>query len=139
MMKTYTGSCHCGEVRFECDLDLAAGTRKCNCTFCYKTRFWKAFARGNTFRLLQGEEFLSDYRGPDSLWPEGNVHHYFCSRCGVRPFSRGYLEEFGGWFHCVNVACFDNATDEELAAAPVQYEDGKHDNWNLAPAETRHL
>jgi hypothetical protein len=29
MKSTYTGSCHCGSVSFECDLDLADGTSKC--------------------------------------------------------------------------------------------------------------
>ena len=34
------GGCHCGALRFEVELDLSAGTAKCNCTYCAKSRFW---------------------------------------------------------------------------------------------------
>ena len=44
----YSGSCHCGAVRFECRLDPAEGTSRCNCSVCAKGRFWKAIARGLT-------------------------------------------------------------------------------------------
>lgn len=143
MKKTYHGSCHCGAVRFECTLDLTNDTRRCNCSFCRKTRMWKAFARAGEFRVLQGADALSDYQAEPSSWPPGDVHHYFCGRCGVRGFSKGYLEaeEFGGDFHAVNIACLDDASDEELALAhaSIRYEDGRGDRWEEAPAVVRHL
>jgi hypothetical protein len=141
MMKTYHGSCHCGAVRFSCDIDLSEGIRRCNCSFCRKTRTQKIYALGDGFRLLEGEAMLSDYRAKGSNWPEGKVHHYFCKACGIRGFSRGYLEmaPFNGWFHAVNAACLDDATDEELAAAPIIYENGRDDDWNNPPKVTAYL
>lgn len=141
MKRTYHGSCHCGAVHFECDVDLAEGTRRCNCSFCAKTRFWKVFAIGDAFRLTAGKGMLSDYRAPNSNWPEGHIHHYFCSRCGVRGFAKGYLElePFNGWFHAVNIATLDDVGDEELAAVPIGYENGREDDYDHPPAIFAHL
>ena len=44
----------------------------------------------------------------------------------------------GGDFTAVNVACLD-ADASELANAPVRVSDGRNDNWESPPAETRHL
>src|SRR5882724_10511891 len=133
MKKTYLGSCHCGAVRFEADLDLAAETSKCNCSICRKGRFWKEIARANEFRVIAGEDMLTDYSF------RGMITHFFCRRCGIKPFGRGHMEALGGTFYGVNLACLDDATDEELAEAPVVYQDGLHDNWQHPPAETRYL
>ena len=134
MQKTYHGSCHCGAVRFACEVDLAKGTSKCNCSACGKGRFWKAIVLAPSFRLLQGQDALADYQ-----FGSNTIHHRFCKHCGVKPFGHADIKEVGGKFYAVNVACLDDATAEELAAAPVQYEDGRHDHWDRAPAVTSHL
>jgi hypothetical protein len=133
MRKTYQGSCHCGAVRFAAELDLSGVTSRCNCSICTKSRFWKTVIPARDFHLLQGEDALSEYRfGGD------NIAHRFCHRCGVKTFGRGHLDEIGA-FVAVNVACLDDATPEELAAAPIKYEDGRNNNWESPPAVTRYL
>lgn len=140
MKKTYRGSCTCGAVRFECDLDLSAGTTRCNCSFCKKARFWMAFAKGDAFRLLSGAELLADFQRTPKSRAEPFLHLHFCARCGVRPFSAAAASpELGEAFHAVNLACLDDATDEELAAAPIHYADGRHDDWNATPAVHAYL
>lgn len=138
MKKTYRGSCRCGAVRFETTIDLSKRTSKCNCSICAKTRYWKTIVSDEAFRLLQEAGALTDYQ------TDGNsIHHRFCSRCGVKPFGRGYADELnadiGGDFYAVNVMCLDDVTPKELAEAPVSYEDGRHDDRESSPDETQHL
>lgn len=132
MTRTYAGACHCSAVRFEADIDLSAGTFKCNCEMCTKTRMWGAIVKPEAFRLLGGASDLNDYQ-PDEL------HHVFCRHCGVRPFSWGDSPKTGGKFYAVRLACLDNVEVNELVDAPVTYYDGRNDNYESGPAETRHL
>ena len=134
MLKTYRGSCHCGAVKYEVELDLAAGTGRCNCSICAKRRSWGAVVKPEAFKLLSGEESLSDYQ-----FGSKQAHHKFCRRCGIASFGHGYIEEIGGAYYSVNIACLDDVDPTELASAPVQYMNGRDNDWFSPPAETRHL
>ncbi len=149
MLKTRHGSCHCGAVKFACEIDLApegqrspqlragqwyGSTLRCNCSFCGKSRMWKNHVPAEQFRLLQGAESLTHYRFGD-----GGIDHTFCKVCGMYPFVSANEPIMGGEFFCVNVACLDDVSPEELAAAPIRYEDGAHDDWGNPPKFTSYM
>jgi hypothetical protein len=88
----------------------------------------------DAFRLLSGEEQLSDYQ-----FASRQGHNLFCKSCGLRSFSRGDVPEIGGAFVSINVACLDDVSDEELVALPIRYFNGRDYDWAHEPKETRYL
>lgn len=132
MLQTYQGSCHCGAVRFEADLDLAQSSYRCNCSICRRTRFWPAVARQDQFRLLAGEDQLTKY-----TFGSGKNHHFFCRHCGVRAFGVGNDTPIGPMVG-VNLGCLQGLTEDELSRIPVTYVDGMNDRMER-PAFFTHL
>jgi hypothetical protein len=133
MRKTYQGSCHCGTVKFEADLDLSQPTFRCNCSICRRTRFWVAVARPEEFRLLAGEGEMTEY-----LFNTRRNQHFFCRHCGVRAFGVGNDTPIGKMIG-VNVGCLEGVSEEELSRVPVTRVDGMNERWSEAPAHFSHL
>jgi hypothetical protein len=132
-VQTLSGACHCGKVRIEADLDLAAGSNRCNCSICSKLRAWTVITKPEAVRLLAGQDDLSSYE-----WGAKISQRMFCRHCGVHVFSRGHLEEIGGDYCSVNVAILD-IEPATLDTIPVRYFDGLHNNWGTPPQHTKYL
>ncbi|MGC3999445.1 MAG: GFA family protein [Anaeromyxobacter sp.] len=113
--KTYSGGCHCGAVRYEVRLTLETVVT-CNCTICHKTGTVLGFAPAAAFQLRSGEEALTDYQ-----FGKNRIHHLFCSRCGIRSFTRGIGRD-GSPMVAINLRCTD---DLDLAALTPRAFDGR--------------
>lgn len=113
--KTYTGGCHCGNVRYEVKTDIS-NVISCNCSICSKTGTLLAFVPASQFKLLSGEGKLTDY-----LFNKQVIHHLFCATCGVRSFATGTGPD-GTEMRAVNVRCLD---DVDLTALRIKAVDGK--------------
>ena len=134
-LATYTGSCHCGAIRFEADIDLDEGSNRCNCSYCAKVRTWFAFAKGEKrFRLLDGSG-VSEYRWTPPGHSEPHLTFTFCRTCGVRAFARGEHESLGGTFHAVHVPTLE-LSSEQRAAIPVRYVNGRDGRYDQVPDHT---
>jgi hypothetical protein len=114
--KTYTGGCHCQSVRYEVEADLSRAIT-CNCSICSKTGTILSFVPEEQFKLLSGEDRLVDYQ-----FNTKNIHHLFCSVCGIRSFTRG--TGLDGKRMCgINIRCLD---DVDLDSLKTAKHEGKH-------------
>src|SRR5277367_1423988 len=65
-LKQYHGSCICGAIKFEVGLDLSTDSGRCNCTNCWKIRFWYMRAKPANFKLLTSPARIADTRSESS-------------------------------------------------------------------------
>lgn len=112
----HTGSCHCGKVRYEVEADVSKGI-ECNCSMCGRKGTILAFVPASKFKLLSGEDALTDYQFNKHV-----IHHLFCSTCGVTSFARGQMPD-GSPTVAVNLRTID---DLDLSGVKRQMYDGKH-------------
>jgi hypothetical protein len=121
---THRGRCHCGAVEFEVDAPAIIDALDCNCSICSKTGFLHLIVPRARFRLLRGEEALTDYR-----FGTGVAVHRFCRHCGVKGF---YIPRSNPDGVDVNVRCLDRSTIAELRVA--LFDDNERDASTAAIA-----
>jgi hypothetical protein len=109
-MQKYRGSCHCGAVTFEVTTDFPELTT-CDCTICRRKNALMVKVREDQFRLLSGEDSLTEYR-----FHTMTARHFFCKTCGIYPFHRKRVtpEYFG-----VNVFCLHDFDPQGIPVRPT--------------------
>ncbi len=118
MLGGWTGSCHCGAVRFRVDAQIDELTT-CDCSLCVKKNALMGKVHETALTIVEGEDLLSLYE-----WNTHRAKHYFCSRCGIYTFhrKRAAPDHFG-----VNIHCLDGF---DVAALPIRATEGA--NMTLA-------
>jgi hypothetical protein len=108
----YHGSCHCGAVRFEIDMEPTEAYA-CYCSLCRRRSMRVTTVPENRLRITKGEDMLGLYQ-----WNTGVAQHRFCRNCGIYVFhrKRSWPDMFG-----VNLGCLD---DFDSSSLPFRKADG---------------
>ncbi|PPG90702.1 aldehyde-activating protein [Rathayibacter rathayi] len=135
-----SGSCHCGKVAFEVALTRSVTVTLCNCRICYMSGHEEIMVPDNRFRVLQGREYLQEYR-----FGTMTADHTFCRVCGIMPFYRPRSHPVG--FHSVNARCLKEGNavltrrgdeiDLEFGAT-LTYVQFDGQNWEASIAASQH-
>lgn len=139
--KQYTGSCHCGVVKYTVDLEpekLAdPKASRCNCTWCQKGAITGFDITPSSFKLISpaSKSEMGDYNPKK----DENFHRYFCKECGTHILREGVYEFEGQNMDAcaLNLNSLDQPQEGlDLSDVKVEYYDGKHDNW-MAGKQTK--
>jgi len=124
MLVAHKGGCHCGRVRFEVMAPAKFEVGDCNCSMCARTGYQHLMVRKDQFRLLAGEESLTNYQ-----FNTGTAKHLFCRHCGIKSF---YVPRSHPDGYSVNARCLDAGT---FTITGVRQIDGR--NWEKHYPEGR--
>ena len=113
----YTGSCHCGEVKFQFHSLPIKTALQCNCSICIRKNSIMSsdYIAQSDFEFISGQESLSLYH-----WGDKDVNHWFCKHCGIYPFHDAIYEP--GKYR-VNLGCISGLDSRDLE---IKQFDGKN-------------
>lgn len=120
------GGCHCGAVIWEAETDDDIVADECNCSICTMTGFLHVIVPAARFRLLRGEDQLTQY-----IFNTGAAKHLFCRVCGVKSF---YVPRSNPDGFSLNLRCMDQSQFRSVEIRPF---DGR--NWEQNAASLTHL
>jgi len=96
----YTGSCHCGTIKFQVEAPESVEVERCNCSICRKSGYIHLIVPLSQFRLLSGQDNITTYS-----FNTGVAQHTFCATCGIKPF---YTPRSNPDGIDININCLDS-------------------------------
>lgn len=128
-MTWHRGGCHCGAVTFEVLAPADVEIDDCNCSICSATGFLHLIVPKDRFRLISGEDMLTDYQ-----FNTKTAHHLFCNVCGVKSF---YIPRSHPDGVSVNFRCLDKTGFKRIAMASFDGQNWEASVHKLTPLEAR--
>ena len=112
----YKGSCQCGNVAYEVEIDRLEGVMECNCSMCSRKGAKMTFVPGPKLKLTTPESNARTY-----LFNKHVIQHRFCAECGIHAYGVG-RDRQGNAMAMVNVRCLEGV---DYDALPVKHVDGR--------------
>ncbi|KAF9072379.1 Mss4-like protein [Rhodocollybia butyracea] len=130
-MKTYSGNCHCGLVKYTINLEgpiEEQNVTSCNCSHCSRNGSLYIFVPKKEMKYFSGETDLKGYSFGDK-----NAQHKFCPQCGSSTSWHGIKPEFLPGIEGVNIRMLNDVDISKLKLVPFdgrtkvggEYEVGK--------------
>ena len=111
------GSCHCGKISFDVDVEGEIGeVMSCNCSLCSRRGGLLMFVPADKFTLHTPRDAIGTYTFHKHL-----LQHHFCPTCGIAPFSEGQDGE-GNAMAAINVRCVEGVEPDQLT---IKHYDGR--------------
>lgn len=123
-----SGSCHCGNIRFQLDWRPEPSeipARACTCSFCTKHGgVWTSCPTGSLRVAVREPAQVSPYQ-----FGTRTAEFHLCTACGIVPVVTSRID--GRLYAVVSVNAFDNVDPALLRRAPVSF-DGEGEGTRLA-------
>ena len=111
----YTGSCHCGNVKYEVEGEIKSAMA-CNCSMCQRKGSLLWFVPRDQFTLRGDESATRVYE-----FNKHAIKHRFCPSCGIHPYADG-SDPKGNKMAAINVRCIEGI---DLDSVKVTHFDGR--------------
>jgi hypothetical protein len=123
-----TGSCHCGNIRFELDWPpepVRIPARACGCSFCVKHGgVWTSCPTGKLRVVVRDAARSLAYQ-----FGTRTADFHTCTGCGVVPVVTSRID--GRLYAVVSVNAFDDVAPSSLERTPASF-DGESEGDRLA-------